>query len=68
MSRETEYVSFLVRLWRAPAEDRQWLAQAEHIPSGEQRYFASLEELFEFIRALAGGESFAPGAENARED
>lgn len=57
MTRRAEYVSFLVRLWRAPAEDREWLAQAEHIPSGERRYFASLEELFAFIREQAAGES-----------
>ncbi|RME08520.1 MAG: hypothetical protein D6803_01015 [Anaerolineae bacterium] len=52
MSTRTEYESFLVRLWRAPAVERQWLAQAEHIPSGEKHYFSSLEELFAFIRRL----------------
>ena len=51
MKRETTYTSFLVRLWRAPAADRHWLAQVEHIPGGEKRYFGSLEELFTFIRA-----------------
>lgn len=46
-----EYASFLIRLWREPQADTDWLAQAEFIPSGEQRYFASLDELFDFIRS-----------------
>ncbi len=54
-----EYTSFLIRLWREfparsvepPAADREWLVQVEHIPGGEQEYFASLEALFAFIRA-----------------
>jgi hypothetical protein len=48
---QPDYASFLIRLWREPQADAGWIAQAEFIPSGEQRYFASLEELFEFIRA-----------------
>ena len=58
-----EYTSFLIRLWREfparsvepPAADREWLAQVEHIPNGEQEYFASLEDLFAFIRAQLPG-------------
>lgn len=53
-----EYTSFLVRLWREPpasagqqANYDEWLAQVEHIPSGEQRYFTSLDDLFAFIQA-----------------
>jgi len=63
-----DYSSFLLRLWREPqpgAEGRatsgEWLVQLEHIPSGEQRYFASLEECFAFIRAQAAGASARPG-------
>ena len=64
MSRlSTEYASFLIRLWRAQEGDRDWLAQAEHIPSGEQRYFASLDELCRFIRAQAAGRSMNAGEE-----
>lgn len=57
-----EYASFLIRLWREPpaslalkAAEREWLVQVEHIPSGEKAYFASLEELFAFIRAQLPG-------------
>ena len=52
-----DYTSFLLRLWReAPptAPDlagQEWLAQVRHIPSGEERYFASLDALFAFINA-----------------
>ncbi len=55
-----EYTSFLLRLWREPQPDAEgrtanaeWLVQTEHIPSGDQRYFASLEECFAYIRAQA---------------
>jgi hypothetical protein len=50
---QPDYASFLIRLWREPhaSRDAGWLAQAEFIPSGEQRYFTSLDELFDFIRA-----------------
>jgi hypothetical protein len=50
MAPNPEYASFLIRLWREPQADADWLAQVEFIPSGEQRYFASLDELFDFIR------------------
>lgn len=53
-----DYTSFLIRLWREPpvlvgpqAAGREWLAQVEHIPGGEKQYFASLDDLFAFIRA-----------------
>ena len=57
MENPLEYTSFLIRLWRELPEatkpsvtDRGWLVQVEHIPSGEQAYFSSLEDLFVFIR------------------
>ena len=61
---QLDYTSFLVRLWREPELDAgggatvgEWLVQIEHIPSGEQRYFASLEECFAFIRAQTASAS-----------
>jgi hypothetical protein len=45
-----QYDSFLVRLWREPTTDGEWIAQVEHIPSGEIKYFASLDELFDYLR------------------
>jgi hypothetical protein len=53
-----EYTSFLIRLWREPpalvapqVAGRPWLVQVEHIPDGEECYFASLDDLFAFLRA-----------------
>ena len=64
-----DYTSFLLRLWREPqfdAEDRaaggEWLVQIEHIPSGEQHYFASLEDCFAFIRAQTASAPTKPGS------
>lgn len=61
-----EYASFLIRMWREPENEtlspdvtRDWLAQVEHIPSGEKSYFTSLEDLFAFIRVQLPG---APGS------
>lgn len=34
---------------------QEWFAQVEHIPTGERQYFASLEDLFAFIRAQVAG-------------
>ncbi|MBL7063651.1 MAG: hypothetical protein ISS49_05500 [Anaerolineae bacterium] len=62
-----DYTSFLIRLWREPpasvepqASGRQWLVQVEHIPGGEKEYFASLEDLFAFIRAQLPGQAQKP--------
>jgi hypothetical protein len=41
----------------------EWLVQVEHIPSGEKRYFASLEDCFAFIREQAAG---APALQSER--
>jgi hypothetical protein len=50
-----DYTAFLIRLWREPAADRDWIVQAEHIPTGERQYFASVDALFEFIRTRLPG-------------
>jgi len=59
-----DYTSFLLRLWREPQPESEggasggdWLVQIEHIPSGEKRYLASLEDCFAFIRAQVTGAS-----------
>ncbi|NOZ72829.1 MAG: hypothetical protein GXP38_13120 [Chloroflexi bacterium] len=65
-----DYTSFLIRLWREPQPEvggsvagGEWLVQIEHIPSGEQRYFASLEDCFAFIRTQTIGASANSGDE-----
>ena len=52
---ETEYVSFLVRMWREedpeqPGRFGDWQGEVEHIQSGRQWSFVRLEELLEFLR------------------
>ncbi len=76
-----EYTSFLIRLWREPpasvepsdadaerfdSAHHEWVAQVEHIPSGEKRYFSSLEDLFAFIREQAAGLHVNKGNEAQR--
>ncbi len=62
-----EYTSFLIRLWREfpepPVDSQDWLAQVEHIPSGEQQYFTSLEALRLCPRTTA---RLAPGVDPGR--
>ncbi|HBY96466.1 MAG: hypothetical protein M5U01_35060 [Ardenticatenaceae bacterium] len=48
-----EYVSFLIRLWRPSDAEQKSQVQVEHIPSGERSYFASLPDLFAYIRVAA---------------
>ena len=48
------YISYLLRLWLAGDGDQpQWRAALIDPRSGEQKGFASLEELFEFLREQA---------------
>jgi hypothetical protein len=50
-----------VKSWMQPSGDDEWLAQVELIPSGEKRYFTSVEELFAFIRLqLPGAQEESP--------
>jgi hypothetical protein len=45
------YVAYLLRLWQArDAEGVRWRASLEDIRTGQRQGFASLEELFEFLR------------------
>jgi hypothetical protein len=66
---QADYLSYLLRLWREDdgggghredAEPDQaggkavWRASLESVRTGERRSFASLEELFDFLREQAG--------------
>jgi DNA-binding transcriptional regulator GbsR (MarR family) len=53
MRRDAEYLSFLLRFWRLPSADKEWLVQVEFIPGGKRRYFSSVKDLCEFILAMA---------------
>jgi hypothetical protein len=48
---QPDYVSYLLRLWRASdGEGAAWRASLESPHTGERRGFASLDELFGFLR------------------
>lgn len=50
------YVSYLLRLWRESAGEQRdiWRASLESTRTGELRGFASLDELFDYLRELTG--------------
>jgi len=49
------YFSFMLRMWRANGEGKAaWRASLESPHTGESIGFASLEELFTFLRQQAG--------------
>ncbi len=50
-----DYLSYLLRLWReSDGEVPVWRASVKSSHTGETVGFASLEELFEFLRQKAG--------------
>jgi len=50
-----QYLSFMLRMWRANGEGKAaWRASLESPHTGESIGFASLEELFTFLRQQAG--------------
>ena len=46
---QTEYRSYLLRLWRL-SEEASWHVMLEQVGSQERRTFADLESLLEFLR------------------
>ncbi|MFZ6028847.1 MAG: hypothetical protein ACOYYS_14115 [Chloroflexota bacterium] len=45
----TQYQSYLLRMWRN-GEDGEWRALLLTIPTQERRHFASLQDLFDFLK------------------
>ena len=47
------YYSYLLRIWQAgTGQEAVWRASLEEIPPGERRAFASLDDLFGYLREL----------------
>jgi hypothetical protein len=68
MDRETRYLSYLLRLWQqGGGEGSQWRASLESPQSGERRAFASLADLFAFLREQTGPRSPESGQQKAEE-
>lgn len=54
----SSYLSYLLRLWQTGSVgSKVWWASLESVQSGECLVFASLEVLFEYLRAQTGVES-----------
>jgi hypothetical protein len=62
-----DYRSYLLRLWRAGEEDEAvWRASLERSDTHRRHGFASLEELFEFLRAETGALLEVDGGKNEK--
>ena len=57
---QPDYISYLLRLWREDAGDQRaiWRASLESARTSELMAFASLDDLFDYLRELTG---MAPG-------
>ena len=63
---QRDYFSYLLRLWRTGEGDRStWRASLKSAGSGEQVAFASLEDLFRFLRTQTGTQ---PGTDGNRQE
>ena len=61
---QPNYLSYLLRLWRqGNAERPMWRASLKGVHDGEQVGFASLDDLFHFLRKETG---VLPGADRER--
>lgn len=67
---QPDYLSYLLRLWweggegEAPdGKGRAWRASLESPHTGERKGFASLEDVFEFLREQTSAVSEASNAE-----
>ena len=51
---QRDYLSYLLRLWRVNEEKTVWRASLESSHTGGRRGFASLDDLFDFLRSQTG--------------
>ena len=56
-----QYHSYLLRIWKARADHEIWRASLEQVGSGEQRSFASLPALFEYLQQVTQTPDDLPG-------
>ena len=60
------YLSYLLRLWRTgDGEEPLWRASLKGVHDGEQMGFASLQDLFHFLRTQTGT---LPSADRVRQE
>ena len=61
---QTDYLSYLVRLWRDTDNRTCWRASLTSPHTGDLVGFANLDDLFDFLRGQAGLESAADSEQN----
>jgi hypothetical protein len=64
---KSDYLSYLLRLWRESEEKTAWRASIESSRTGERKGFASLDDLFDFLRRQIGAASDAMETETRAE-
>ena len=50
VGKQTDYFSYLLRLWRDSDDTALWRASLQSPHTGERIHFASFEELLEYLR------------------
>jgi hypothetical protein len=58
---QSDYQSYLLRLWRVNEGEEGWQASLESAHTGERRGFADLEAMFDFLRGQTAAQ---PGRRN----
>jgi len=58
-AKQPDYLSYLLRLWREGEGKTTWRASLESSHTGEQKGFANLDDLFDFLREQIGAASEA---------
>jgi hypothetical protein len=53
---QSDYQSYLLRLWRAKEGEEGWRASLESAQTGERKGFATLDALFDHVRSQTLGE------------
>ncbi len=48
---QSDYQSYLLRLWRVNEGEEGWRASLESAQTGERRGFATLDALFDYVRS-----------------
>jgi hypothetical protein len=63
-SEQSDYQSYLLRLWRAKEGKEGWRASLESAQTGERKGFATLDALFDYVRSRT---RFGPSAPSCGE-
>ena len=54
MVKSNDYLSYLLRLWRAGEDEQEWRAMLQEVSTGETMSFATFNDLCRFLRSELG--------------